>query len=63
MDQKQLEIELKKISTQQTQWHDEFIQRNKEYSQRDKHWEFQRMIWVITLTVAITATAVKVFLL
>ncbi len=61
MEQKQLELELKKITTQQMQWHEEFTQRLKEDSQRERHWSYQRLVWAVSASVAITAVVIKVF--
>jgi len=37
-----LKLELNKITIQQQQWHDEFIQ-------RDKYWHWQKWIWLATV--------------
>ncbi len=37
----------------------EFDLKLKEFDQRGQHWDFQRLIWVITVTVAFTVAATK----
>ena len=52
MTTEDLKLELNKITTQQQQWHDEFIQ-------RDNHWIIQRGIWYISIGIGVGMLFVK----
>ncbi len=54
MTDKQFQLELNRLITQQQQWHDDFIQ-------REKHWFWQRGFWFIMVGIAAGALIVKAF--
>jgi len=52
MTEQELRLELSKMQTQQQQWHDE-------YTQRDKHWFWQKGFWLFIAGVAMTTLFFK----
>ncbi len=59
MTDKQIEIELAKLNKQSQQWQDD-------YDQRDHHWLWQRVFWLITgvaVIIGATITLTRIFLL
>ena len=47
------------LMIQQQNWHDEFQLKLKEYDQRDRHWWWQRGVWIASIGIAMGALLVK----